>query len=225
MKIRPDLLDENSPKGIGVIQLTAEPDVPSSHLYMEAQVFTPDSKRFVLHRSATAHGSDKNDPKHRYMRCDIEDDCSLHPLTEELGATGASVSPDGKYMYYFVNETEIGGGRLILKRVNLDGTDRRTIAVVDSALPGTDFRPSRIYPLSTISSDGKRIAISGFLGDGKIDGAPWGLMVFDIEKATVRLILHGPTWCNVHPQYSRSTDPEESHDILVQENHDNTADA
>ena len=225
MKLRPDLLDEGSPKGIEVIQLTTEPDVPSSHLYMEAQVFTPDSKRFILHRSATAHGSEKNDPNHRYLLCNIEDHCSLHPLTEELGATGASVSPDGKHVYYFVNETEIGGGRLTLKRVNLDGTDRRTIIVVDSALQGTNFRPSRVYPLSTISSDGRRIAISGFLGDGKIVGAPWGLMVFDIERATVNLIIHGPTWCNMHPQYSRSTIPEESHDILIQENHDNTADA
>lgn len=95
-KPRPDLLDSQSAKGIEVFQLTAEPDVPASHLYMEAQVFTMDSKRFVLHRSATAHGGSKSDPKHQYLRCDIEDGCSLHPLTEETGATAASVSPDGK---------------------------------------------------------------------------------------------------------------------------------
>ena len=46
MKLRPDLLDERSPKGIEVIQLTTEADVPSSHLYMEAQVFTPDFEAF-----------------------------------------------------------------------------------------------------------------------------------------------------------------------------------
>ncbi len=224
-KPRPDLLDKDSPKGIEVFQLTTEPDVPSSHLYMEAQIFAPDSKRFVLHRSATAHGSSKNDPKHRYLLCDLEDGGSLHPLTDELGATGASVSPDGQYCYYFVNQTEVGGGRLTLKRVRLDGTDRRTIVVVDAPLPGTKFRPSGIYPLSTISSDGKRIAISGFLGDGKTEGAPYGLMVFDLEKAAVALVIHGPTWCNMHPQYSRSTDPEESHDVLIQENHGSTATA
>ena len=76
-------------QGIEVVQLTTEPDVPGSHLYMEAQIFTPDSKRFVLHRSATAHGGSKNDPKHQYLLCDLEDGCALHPLTEELGATGA----------------------------------------------------------------------------------------------------------------------------------------
>src|ERR1051326_1738445 len=116
------------------------------------------------------------------------------------------------------------GGTLTLKRVNMDGADRQTILKLDSALPGTKFRPSRIYPLSTISSDGKRIAVSAFLGDGKIPDAPWGLMVFDIDATTVNLILHGQSWCNVHPQYSRSTDSDASHDILVQENHGNQCD-
>ncbi len=224
MKPRPDLLDERSPSGLEVLQLTDE-DIPSSHVYMEAQVFTPDSKHLILHRSAHAHGSDKGDPEHRYLRCDIEDNCSLHPLTHETGATGPSVSPDGRYLYYFVNETVVGGGKLTLKRVGLDGSDRQTLMVLDGPLPGSEFCPSRIYPLSTISSDGRRIAISAFLGDGNTEGAPFGMMVFDIEAATVQLVIHGPSWCNMHPQYCRSTDPEASRDVLIQENHDNLADA
>jgi len=224
-KPRPNLVDEKSPRGIEVVQLTTETDVPSSHLYMEAQVFTPDSKRFVLHRSAHAHGSSKTDPKHQYLLCDIENGCEQRPLTKEVGATAPSVSPDGAYLYYFVNETEVGGGRLTLKRVNLDGSDRQTILVVDSPLPDTRFYPSRIYPLSTISSDGKRLALSAFLGDGKTEGAPYGMMVFDLEKATVSLAVHGPTWCNMHPQYCRSTDAEQAQDILIQENHGNVATA
>lgn len=223
-KLRADLVDGESPKGIEVFQLTGEADVPSSHLYMEAQIFTPDSKRLVLHRSATAHGGRQNDPKHQYLLCDLDDGGSLVPLTEELGVTGASVSPDGKLCYYFVNETKVNGGRLVLKRVALDGTGRETILVIDSPLPGTKFRPSHIYPLSTISSDGKRLAISAFLGDGQTENSPFGLMVFDIEKATVNLVIHGPSWCNMHPQYSRSLEAEASHDILIQENHGNDAD-
>jgi hypothetical protein len=224
-KLRPDLLDENSPPGLEVYQLTTEPDIPSSHLYMEAQVFTLDSKRFVLHRSAHAHGSNPRDPKHQYLLCDSTDRFSLLPLTEEMGVTGASVSPDGKFVYYFVNETEVGGGKLTLKRVKLDGTDRQTMVVVDAPLPGTKFRPSKIYPLSTISSDGRRIAISAFLGDGQTEGAPFGLLVFDVKKATVALVIHGPTWCNMHPQYCRSKDSNAAHDILIQENHGNECDA
>ena len=67
MKLRPDLLTAGSPAGLEVVQLTTEA-IPSSHVYMEAQIFTPDSRRLVLHRSAHAHGSDKEDPEHR-ERC------------------------------------------------------------------------------------------------------------------------------------------------------------
>ena len=104
--------------------------------------------------------------------------------------------------------------------MGIDGSDRRTILLLDSPLPGTSLRPSRIYPLSTISSDGKRLAVSAFLGDGKTEHAPWGLLVFDLENASVELVLHGPTWCNMHAQYCRSPDAEAGRDILVQENHD-----
>lgn len=221
MKLRPDLLDARSPEGLEVIQLTTEPDTPASHIYMEAQIFTPDSRRLVLHRSAHAHGSDQHDPQHRYLLCDLEDGCALSPLTEEVGATAPSVTPDGEYLYYFVNETTIGGGRLMLKRVRLDGTERETVIVVDGPLPGSAYRPSRLYPLSTISSDGQRLALSGFLGDGRTPDAPWGLMVFEVPTASVRLVIEGQSWCNMHPQYSRSLDPIAAHDILIQENHDN----
>ena len=123
MKYRPDLLDEKSPGNIKVAQITTENDVPSSHIYMEAQVFASDSQRFLLHRSSHAHGSDKNDPKHQYLVCDLENDCALRPLTSETGATAPSVFGE-KLVYYFVDQTEVGGGLLTLMRVNLDGTDR-----------------------------------------------------------------------------------------------------
>jgi hypothetical protein len=224
-KLRPDLLDSNSPLGLEVIQLTSEPDVPSSHLYMEAQIFTMDSKRFVLHRSATAHGSRASDPEHRYLLCDIDDGNTLHPLTQETGATAATVSPDGSWLYYFVDQTTVGGGRLTLRRVHLDGTGRETLVVIDAPLPGTRYRPSHIYPLSTISSDGRRLAVSAFLGDGKAEAAPFGLLAFDLERASVRVVLEGPSWCNLHAQYSRAKDPAQSRDILVQENHGNVTTA
>ncbi len=222
MIVRCDLLDRNTPSGIEVLQLTTERDVPASHIYMEAQIFTPDSKRLLLHRSATPHGSDPHDPEHRYLVCDLDDGCKLYPLTEETGATAPSVTPDGRMVYYFVDQTRVGGGQLILKCVELDGRNRRTVMVIDAPLPDTTYRPSRIYPLSTISPDGRRLAVSAFLGDGTSDDAPYGLLVFDLESATVQLVIAGPTWCNMHPQYSRS--PSAGHDIMIQENHGNRHD-
>jgi hypothetical protein len=192
---------------------------------MEAQVFTPDSELMLVHRSANPHGSDPLDPEHQFLVCNLEDNCCLTPITTELGTTGPSISPDGEYLYYFVDETEPGGGRLTLKRVKMDGSERDTIYVLDHAIPDTDFRLSRPYPLSSISSDGKKIAISGFLGDGKTVGAPWGLLIFEIDEPSVRLIFNGPSWCNIHPQYSRQTDPDASHDLMIQENHGNTVSA
>jgi len=219
MKERPDMLDRESPSGLEVVQLTTDTTVPSSHVYMEAQIFTPDSRRFILHRSAHPHGSDPSDPFHQYLVCSLEDQYELMPITSELGATSPAVSPDGQTLYYFVDQTRVNGGSLTLKKVGMDGTRRETVFTVDCPLPDTRFRPSRPYPLSTISSDGRRIAISAFLGDGETLDAPWGLMVFDVEQASVELVLHGQFWCNMHPQYSRSFDPVASHDILVQENH------
>ena len=224
MEPRPDLLHKDSPDGLEIFQLTTETEVPSSHVYMEAQIFTPDSKRLILHRSAHPHGSDPTDPEHRYLVCDLDNHCQLASITTEAGATAPSISPDSDVLYYFVDQTILNGGCLTLKKVNLDGTNRETLLTVDSSLSGTDFRPSRPYPLSTISSDSKRIAISAFLGDGETADAPWGLMVFNLEQASVELVLYGQTWCNIHPQYSRSLDTNEQHDILIQENHGNICD-
>lgn len=219
MKSRQDLLDAESPKGLEVFQLTVEPELSGAHLYMEAQVFTMDSKRFLLHRSATAHGGNKKDPKHQYYLCDLEGGGVMSPIIQEIGGVAPSISPDGRFVYYFIDDTTPGQGRFILKRVNLDGTDRREIMVVDSPLPGADVCPSRLYPISTISSDGKRLAISACLGDGKAENPDFGLMVFDLDRATATVVLRGQTWCNMHSQYSRSTQGDAIHDILIQENH------
>ena len=72
MKVRPDLVPETERDHLEVIQLTAEP-IPSSHVYMEAQIFTPDSQRLILHRSAHPHGSDPKDPEHQFLICNLED--------------------------------------------------------------------------------------------------------------------------------------------------------
>ena len=224
MKQRRDLVAPDAPPGTEVYQLTVG-ELPSSHIYMEAQIFAPDSRRFLLHESAHPHGSDRLDPRHRYLVCDLDDACALRPLTAATGATAPSVSPDGRFVYYFIDRTKPGGGSLTLIRVGLDGGDEVELLTVDAPLPGTNFRPSRLYPLSTIRADGAKMALSCFLGDGRTTGAPWGLMVFDLENPAVELVLSGPSWCNMHPQYSRSSDPDLMRDMLVQENHGNQVDA
>ncbi|OGV51567.1 MAG: hypothetical protein A2X49_14690 [Lentisphaerae bacterium GWF2_52_8] len=221
---RNDLLDEKSPEGLEVFQITTDSKVPASHLYMEAQIFTPDSKRLILHRSSDTHGRILSRTENCFLLCDLADKGRLIPITDEPGATSPSVSPDGSFFYYFVDGSDLGGGKIELKRRKIDGTSPETIMVLDGFLPGTKYRPSRLYPLSTISSDGLRLAISAFLGDGRTNASPFGLMVFDLGSASVDLIVQGVSWCNMHPQYCRSEDAKLSHDILIQENHGNIHD-
>lgn len=216
---RDDLLGPDSPEDLAVYQLTSRPDVPACHVYMESQIFTSDSRYFILQEGVGTHGTDHRHPQHRYLLAEVESG-ELTPVTDEIGVTAPSVSPDDRYFYYFVNESSPGKGRITLKRRHLDGTCPETLSVLDGPLRGTRLTASNPYTLSTISSDGARLAISCYLGDGLHEGAPYGLLVFDLLKGgPPELVLQGPTWCNMHPQYSRSLDPVASRYLMVQENH------
>lgn len=211
-RVRPDLLDARSPAGLRVIQVTTDAKRASWNVYTEAPVFTPDGKRFVFVR------------ERNYWLCDVADNFALRQLTSEKNAKGAAMAPDGKWFYYLVEDPETTGAALLLKRVSLKDYRRHTVLAVRDTLPGTSFRPSRAYSLSSISSDGRRLATSCFLGNGKTDNAPFGLLVFALEKPSVRVFPLGPDFNNMHPQYCRSTDPELAHDILVQHNHGSLVD-
>lgn len=210
---RPDLVDERSPRGLRVVQITTNPNLASWNVYTEAPIFTPDSRRFVFVR------------EHNYWLCDIGDGFALRQLTGERGAKGASVSPDGKWMYYLVDDAERTGAALVLKRLSLVDYRRKVILTVKDKLPGTSFRPSRLYSLTTLSSDGRRLATSCFLGDGKTEKAPFGLLVFQLGHPSVRVFPLGADYNNMHAQYCRSRDPERSRDILIQHNHGSVVDA
>ena len=216
---RADMVCDESPKGLRVVQITSDDRFSNNHIYMESHVFTPDSRRFVFQRFRNSDEPAFDRMRRDFMLCDLDDGCSFRQITNEHGAIAPSVSPDGKFMYYVIDATTVGGGFWTVKRVDLETFRRETVAKFDTPLKGANRHLSRIYPLSSISSDGKRLCVSGFLGDGNTPNAAWGLIVFDIEKATAELILQGQSYCNMHPQYCRSKDPLASHDILVQDNH------
>ena len=214
---RQDLLDENSPKGLRVVQITTDPNLVSHNVYMESHIFTPDSRRFIFVRQGN-----------RWL-CDIEDNFSLIQITDEEGTSssfrrGAAVSPDGKWMYYIVDETLSAEGRFKLKRVSLENFTRETLLTIAGAVPGTNYTPTRFYGYTSLSSDGRRLCAYAFLGDGKTENAPFGILVFDLENPSVKIIFKGKEFCNMHLQYCRSLDPVLSHDILIQHNHGSTYD-
>ena len=219
MKLRHDLLDTNSPSGLEVVQLTDDPNVPACHVYMESPVFTSDSKNFILHRGAHPHGSDAGDPNHQYLLCNLEGDVQISELTQEVGVTAPSLTSNGRYLYYFVDQTK-SKNRLTLKRVKLDGSERTTIAVCDGTLDGQECNLSHVYPLSTISSDGRRIAMSCATNEKNT-----GVLVFELETGATNLIFQGPRdqWRNTHIQYCHSTNPKYCRDIMIQHHHGKVA--
>ena len=211
---RQDILDEYSPEGLQVIQITTSLKMTSHHLYPERHMFTPDSKRFIFHRMP-AKGTSTGD----YWICDIEDNFSVRQITDEREIRGMAVSPCGKWMYYCIEDTTQSPGSVLkLKRLSLEDYKRETIYILDGPIPGTNHKPSRLS-LRSISSDGKRLCAQAFLGDGKTENAPFGILVFDIEKISLKLIFKGKFFNNMHLQYCRSLDPIRSHDILIQHNH------
>lgn len=217
---RPDMLYGGNSERLKVIQISASDTLPSNHIYMESHIFTPDSTRFIFQRYAN-FTMNRNASKldREYMLCDISDKCSFRLLTDEKGAKGPSISEDGKYMYYIADESSPDKGYWSVSRIDLDSFRKETILKVDSPLPGNGHRLSCLYTLTSISSDGKRLCTSGYLGDGILRDAPWGIAVIDLEKGRAEIIFEGKNYCNAHPQYCRSKEAKASHDILLQENH------
>ena len=214
MRIRADFPDNDSPPDLEVLQLHDHADLPSGHIYPHVQVFTPDS-RFCLLQCATEK-FDSERPKYRrpYFLCDIKNDCELTPTSIEPGGRCPCVSPDGRYIYYFSCPTHHEIGPIHLKRVGLHGSDPTTITTIDSPLPGCDARP--LYPRSnpTVSSDGQRLAQNIRMNDKSL-----GIVVFYLATGSAELILHDASWSNAHIQYCQSDDPEESHDLMIQQCH------
>jgi hypothetical protein len=223
---RPDRLDERSPAGLRVVQITTDPGLPSWNVYPEAAVFTPDSRRFVFVRQEIPGPIDFGGRGRQYWLCDLADDFALRRLTDEAGAIrGTSMSIDGRWFYYMVEDPELTGAALILKRVSLETFLPETVLVIRDAIPGTRWRPSRVYLLATMSSDGRRLATGCFLGDGETPGAPFGLLVFTLAPPSVQVVPLGPDFNNLHPQYCRVPDPHRAHDVLIQHNHGSVVDA
>lgn len=219
MRVRDDLTDDQSPRDIRIVQITADPDIPYAHVYMEAQIFSPDSCRFIIERNGNAHGPVHNDPAHAYVLCDLDNTSELIVLTDEVNAIGPSYDPSGKWIYYFVDESEFGGGRVLLTRVKPDGTAREVVMVADTPAEGATAPLNRLYPLSTISSDGQRIATSAYIGEDNKQQPQWGIVVFDMAADRVSVVYRAPELRNAHPQYCRSVDPAHTHLLLVQHNH------
>jgi hypothetical protein len=216
---RRDLLDERSPPGMQVFQIADHP-AGTSHIYMEAPIFTPDSKRFIFQCGGHTHpAQDRTNPAHAFLLCDLESGGEIIPLTEGPGNIGPSMSPDGSCVYYLHDKTELEGGRLELRRVMMDGSGSEILCVIDTPMRDTNRWPSRIYGLTSIRADGRKLVAGAYFGDARWENEPFGLICFDLVSGEADVIWVCETLGNPHPQFCRCPDPAAQRDILVQENH------
>ncbi len=221
MKVREDLVSKDSPAGLVVTQLT-DGQIPCSHIYMEAQVFSPDSSKIILRKGVVSpHGIPYDDPNHQYLLCDLDDKGKLIPLTDEINAIAPAYSPDGRYIYYFVDNSHHPDGKIEFKRVLPDGGGRELLSIIDSRIVlGGDYRLTKLYPLSTISSDGKKIVTSArVLNADYPEYSTWVVFSIDLQTMDVGVIWQDIFVLNAHPQFCRSKEEGRNRDVLIQHNH------
>lgn len=227
-QVRPDLLDADSPSGLRVMQITGDPDLAATNIYMESHVFTPDSRRFVYQTiQKPVDRFLRAEPTKQYWLCDIEDDFALRPLTDERYVSGPAVSPDGQWMYYFVFQSQVGQPGTALKRVSLTSFERETLITFDRRLPLPEpfarlWRfPTMLYMLSTISVDGRRIALGACFGDGREEQPVMGVLVCDLALREAWVPMAACDLVNAHAQYCQATDAvtgQASRDLMIQRN-------
>ena len=130
----------------------------------------------------------------------------------------------GSTRAYAGGQTSITADRLDVLATDDSDVDPSTAVYGVGGVTGTGAKSTtRISRVTeAFVAAGGNVAVSG--GPVNIIAHSDADATANATSAAVSLAIHGPTWCNMHPQYSRSLDPEASHDILIQENHGNQAD-
>lgn len=195
-----DFIDGNSPEGISVYQITDDPK-GAGMVYPDQPSFLADGRRFVVHTSSGP------------AICDPDDGCSLQPVFGEGKDQGIQVTFDGRYGYYAQHENG-----LTISRVDLETLKTEDLFHGDGTVPGTKV-PLEKLGVNTISSDNRRVATAAWIGDGVTPDGPTGIIVLDLDSGEARVVAEDRDFCNPHLQYCRSTDPDASHDLLIQMNH------
>ncbi len=194
--------------GVRIWQLTPD-GADHSNIYPETPVWLEDGRHFLI------TGPDG------YMSACIDGSAPSPLLPKKFAdgsySTSACISRDGRWLYFLRVKGENVNCTSALWR--MDTRDLHEEHICDTPEFFEGRRPSHYYSIGTISSDGERFATSAVLADGIHDDPPVGLFVYDIPSGTCRLIGTDMQWGNAHLQYCKSTDPEASHDLLIQMNH------
>lgn len=135
---------------IEISMIEYDDDIRLCHIYMEAQIFTPDSQRFLVNSGASPHGRTNLDPsRHTYWRCDLDDAGKLSPVITEPQALAPSLSPDGTIIYYILDHTlcpDSGKKGIEIKKLTLMEQNERRYLLLTIFWPGQNYcRGQRIH--------------------------------------------------------------------------------
>ncbi len=204
MKECKDFVDRRSPKGIRVWQPVVDPK-GAGLIYPDQPSFLSDGVSFVYHSS---EGPAICTPGARTRTRRLFDDRTAQHVV---------ITFDGRFAYY-AEHGDRRGGHVAVYRRDLQTLRSEKLFEAKGRLPGSGL-PARAFNPSTISSDNRRVAATMFLGDGKTKDAPFGIVVLDLDRGTTCVAAQDRDFMNSHLQYCRSTDPEASHDLMIQMNH------
>ena len=184
-KAFPEMLSSISDSNLEVFQVTTDPDGDAHAAAMHSSHghFTPDSQRFVFYRQ---RGTASGPGKVVLTLCEIADGFALRDLTDEDNVKSPILSLDGRWLYYFVDNSAATKPHIVLRRVGLADFRTETLLVVDSAVQGIGRVPrgGLMYDGLSISRDGKRLSTScSFYQDA--DPA-YASLIVDLEETSVR---------------------------------------
>ncbi len=200
----PDFYDPNSPRDLRVHRVTEDPKGASA-VYPDRPSFLADGRRFIVQTSTGP------------AICDLDAGAALYPVFTEDAPRSILCSPDGRYGYFTASGQE-DSGSLTVSRVDLETRHIEVVFHAEDRLPGADL-PAKDFRMSTVSVDNRRVAGMVTIGDGQSADSQRCVVMLDLDSGQANRVVANHDFNNPHLQYCRSTDPEASHDLLIQMNH------
>ena len=225
----PEMLSTISDPNLEVHQITTDLDSDAhvAAMHLSHALFTPDSTRcvFVRQRGAgltdadPARGSTHPLGKVELALCEIDEGFALRTLTDEEHVGAPVMTPDGRYLYYFLDQSGEERPRIILKRIDLHDFRTETVLVVDSPVEGVGRVPrgGHMYDAASLSRDGTRLSTScSFYQD---DDPLFSDLIIDLERMSIRGFLFQPYDWRPLGTYYRGRDPRYFHHLLFVHGH------
>ncbi len=197
--------DSSSPAGLRVFALGTE-ELAVKAIYPDYSSFLADGRRFIV--------NSQKGP----MICDPDQAGALQPIFSNARNQSIMLDPGGNFGYFERPTTDQDKGRITIARVDLITLQAEDVFHAENKLPGTDIAVER-FKLSTVSAGGQRLAGRCWLGDGQTRDAPFGLVVLDLATGEATIIWAHCDFYPNHLRYCLSSEPEASHDLLLQMNH------